>query len=85
MPVLQTTLQKKENEFRSIIKLGRTQLQDAVPITLGQEFGAYAQAISRDRWRLYNGEERLRSVNLAVTAVGNFVSATKEYVLNVNK
>ena len=81
---LQSALQKKENEFSGVIKLGRTQLQDAVAITLGQEFGAYAQAISRDRWRLYNGEERLRSVNLGGTAVGNFVSAPKEYVLAIN-
>ncbi len=81
---LQSALQKKENEFSGVIKLGRTQLQDAVAITLGQEFGAYAQAIARDRWRLYNGEERLRSVNLGGTAVGNFVSAPKEYVLAVN-
>ena len=81
---LQNSLQKKENEFSSVIKLGRTQLQDAVAITLGQEFGAYAQAIARDRWRMYNGEERLRSVNLGGTAVGNYVSAPIEYVLNVN-
>jgi aspartate ammonia-lyase len=82
--ILQSALQKKEEEFRSVLKLGRTQMQDAVPITLGQEFGAYAQAIARDRWRAYNAEERLRSVNLGGTAVGNSVSATKEYVLNVN-
>lgn len=81
---LQNSLQKKEEEFKNVLKLGRTQLQDAVPITLGQEFGAYAQAIARDRWRLYNAEERVRSVNLGGTAVGNSVSATKEYVLNVN-
>ncbi len=81
---LQSALQKKENEFSGILKLGRTQLQDAVAITLGQEFGAYAQAIARDRWRLYNGEERLRSVNLGGTAVGNFVSAPMEYVLSIN-
>jgi aspartate ammonia-lyase len=81
---LQNALQVKEEEFRNILKLGRTQMQDAVPITLGQEFGAYAQAIARDRWRIYNAEERLRSVNLGGTAVGNSISATKEYVLNVN-
>ncbi len=81
---LQNALQKKEEEFKNILKLGRTQFQDAVPITLGQEFGAYAQAIARDRWRLYNAEERLRSVNLGGTAVGNSVSTTREYVLNVN-
>lgn len=81
---LQNALQQKENEFKSILKLGRTEYQDAVPITLGQEFGAYAQAIARDRWRLYNAEERLRSVNLGGTAIGNSVTAVKEYVLNVN-
>ncbi|MFC2083468.1 aspartate ammonia-lyase [Bacteroidota bacterium] len=82
--VLQNSLQEKENEFKNILKLGRTQFQDAVPITLGQEFGAYSQAISRDRWRLYNAEERLRSVNLGGTAVGNSITANKDYLLNVN-
>ena len=81
---LQRELQKKENEFSGVIKLARTQMQDAVPITLGQEFGAYAQAIARDRWRLYNGEERLRSVNLGGTAVGNSINANRDFVLNVN-
>lgn len=81
--VLQDALQKKETEFKNIIKLGRTQYQDAVPITLGQEFGAYAQAISRDRYRLSNVEEKLYSINLGGTAVGNSVSATKDYVHNV--
>ncbi|MEI7810867.1 MAG: aspartate ammonia-lyase [Ignavibacteria bacterium] len=81
---LQSTLQAKETEFKSILKLGRTEYQDAVPITLGQEFGAYAQAIARDRWRLYNAEERLRSVNLGGTAVGNSVTASGNYVLSVN-
>lgn len=82
--LLQTELQRKEKEFSGIIKLARTQLQDAVPITLGQEFGAYAQAIARDRWRLYNAEERLRSVNLGGTAVGNSINANKDYILQVN-
>lgn len=81
---LQNALQEKEDEFKSVLKLGRTEYQDAVPISLGQEFGAYAQAIARDRWRLYNAEERLRSVNLGGTAVGNSVTAVKDYVLNVN-
>ncbi len=80
---LQKELQNKENEFSSILKLGRTQLQDAVPITLGQEFGSYAQAIARDRWRFYNAEERLRSVNLGGTAVGNSIAANNKYVLSV--
>ncbi|MBU1095541.1 MAG: aspartate ammonia-lyase [Bacteroidetes bacterium] len=81
---LQKVLQQKEVEFKGIIKLARTQYQDAVPITLGQEFAAYAQAIARDRWRLYNAEERLRSVNLGGTAVGNSITADNKYVLEVN-
>jgi aspartate ammonia-lyase len=67
---LQEALQKRENEFEDVKKLGRTELQDAVPISLGAEFGAYAQAIGRDRWRLYKVEERLRQVNLGGAAVG---------------
>ncbi|MGI6206036.1 MAG: aspartate ammonia-lyase [Anaerovoracaceae bacterium] len=67
---LQESLQKRENEFDGVKKLGRTELMDAVPVTLGNEFGAYAQAIARDRWRLYKIEERLRQVNLGGAAVG---------------
>jgi len=81
---LQRSLQLKEEEFKGILKLGRTQFQDAVPISLGQEFGAFAQAVARDRWRLYNAEERLRSVNLGGTAVGNAIAADRNYVLKVN-
>jgi aspartate ammonia-lyase len=67
---LQEAFQMKENEFASVSKLGRTELMDALPITLGEEFGAFAQAIARDRWRLYKVEERLRQVNLGGAAVG---------------
>ncbi|MDR2344059.1 MAG: aspartate ammonia-lyase [Spirochaetaceae bacterium] len=67
---LQEALQKKENQYDGVKKLGRTELMDAVPVTLGAEFGAYAQAIARDRWRLYKVEERLRQVNMGGTAVG---------------
>lgn len=76
---LQTALQLKENEFDDIKKLGRTELMDAVPITLGSEFGAYAQAIARDRWRLYKVEERLRQVNVGGTAVGLSDKADRKY------
>ena len=67
---LQTALQEKEQRWRDVPKLGRTELQDAVPITLGEELGAWAQAIARDRWRLYKVEERLRQVNFGGAAVG---------------
>ncbi|ADU25639.1 aspartate ammonia-lyase [Ethanoligenens harbinense] len=77
---LQTALQEKEEAFSCVLKIGRTELQDAVPITLGQEFGAWAQAVARDRWRLYKVEERLRQVNLGGTAVGTGLNAPRAYV-----
>lgn len=76
---LQQSLQAKESEFEDIVKLGRTELMDAVPVTLGQEFGSYAQAIARDRWRLYKVEERLRQVNIGGTAVGVGNNADRRY------
>lgn len=82
---LQTALQAKEAEFADVLKLGRTELQDAVPITLGQEFSAYAQAIGRDRWRLYKAEERLRQINLGGTAVGTGLGAPWEYIYAVSE
>ena len=80
---LQDSLQKKEKEFANIPKLGRTQLMDAAPITLGQEFGAWAQAVARDRWRIYKVEERLRQINLGGTAVGTGAAADKRYAFRV--
>ena len=77
---LQQALEDKEREFAGVLKLGRTEMQDAVPITLGQEFSAYAEAIARDRWRLYKVEERLRQVNLGGTAVGTGLNADLRYI-----
>ncbi|MDK2836253.1 MAG: aspartate ammonia-lyase [Thermosediminibacterales bacterium] len=85
MARLQEALQEKENEFSDVIKVGRTQLQDAVPVTLGQEFGAYAQAVARDRWRLYKVEERLRQVNIGGTAVGTGLNADRRYIYLVTE
>lgn len=80
---LQSALQEKEAEFSGVLKLGRTELQDAVPVTLGQEFSAYAEAVARDRWRLYKAEERLRQVNLGGTAVGTGLNANPKYIYMV--
>jgi len=80
MSDLQGALQKKETEFARIVKLGRTEMQDAVPVTVGQAFAAWAQAIQRDWWRLYKVEERLRQVNLGGTAVGTGLNAPLRYV-----
>ncbi len=81
---LQQALEEKEKEFAGILKVGRTEMVEAVPITLGQEFSAYAEAIARDRWRLYKVEERLRQVNLGGTAVGTGLNADKKYIYLVN-
>lgn len=80
---LQTALQTKEQAFADIQKLGRTQLMDAAPVTLGEAFGAYAQAIARDRWRIYKVEERLRQINLGGTAVGTGAAADRRYTFRV--
>lgn len=76
---LQEALQKKEQEFADVVKIGRTQLQDAVPMTLGAEFSAWAEALSRDRWRLYRVEERLRVVNIGGTAIGTGINANRPF------
>lgn len=80
---LQEALQGKENEFSDVIKLGRTELMDALPMMLGQEFGAYAKAIERDRWRVYKVEERLRQINLGGTAIGTGVNASNKYIFMI--
>ena len=76
---LQEALQGKEHEFADVIKLGRTELMDALPMTAGQGFGAYAKAIARDRWRLYKAEERLREMNIGGTAIGTGLNAPVKY------
>jgi len=80
---LQGAFQRKEKEFAKIVKIGRTELQDAVPITLGQEFSAFAEAIARDRWRAFKCEERLRLVNIGGTAVGTGITAPRSYIFLV--
>jgi aspartate ammonia-lyase len=80
---LQETFQAKEKEFAHIVKVGRTEYQDAVLTTLGREMGAYAEAFARDRWRIYKCEERLRVVNLGGTAIGTGLAAPRQYIFEV--
>jgi aspartate ammonia-lyase len=80
---LQESFQSKEQAFAHIVKIGRTEMQDAVLTTLGREMGAYAEAFSRDRWRLAKCEERLRVVNLGGTAIGTGLAAPREYIFRV--
>ncbi len=79
------SFQKKEKEFASILKIGRTQLQDAVPTTLGREMAAYASALGRDRIRLAKGSEPLLTVNLGGTAIGTGITAPREYILRATQ
>ncbi len=81
--LLQDALQAKERDFADVIKTGRTELQDAVPMTLGMEFGAWAEAIARDRWRVYKSRERIKTVNLGGTAIGTGLGAPREYIFAV--
>jgi len=74
------TFQQKEKQFSHIVKLGRTQLQDAVLTTLGREMSAYADAIARDRWRVYKCGERLKVVNLGGTAIGTGLGAPRKFI-----
>jgi aspartate ammonia-lyase len=80
---LQETFQAKEKEFAHVVKIGRTQLQDAVLTTLGREMSAYAEAFNRDRWRLSKCEERLRVVNLGGTAIGTGLGAPRQFIFRV--
>jgi aspartate ammonia-lyase len=80
---LQEAFQQKEKQFAHVVKVGRTQLQDAVLTTLGREMGAYAEAFNRDRWRIYKCEERLRVVNLGGTAIGTGLGAPRQYIFRV--
>jgi aspartate ammonia-lyase len=66
-------------EFSGIVKLGRTQLQDAVPMTLGQEFGAFATTIREDIARLNEVANNLREINLGGTAIGTGLNADPHY------
>jgi aspartate ammonia-lyase len=80
---LQEAFQAKERAFAHVVKVGRTEMQDAVLTTLGREMSAYAEALNRDRWRLNKCEERLRVVNLGGTAIGTGLAAPRKYIFQV--
>jgi len=80
---VQGAFQRKEKEFAKIVKVGKTELQEAVPITLGGEFSAFGEALARDRWRTFKCEERLRVVNIGGTAVGTGLSSPRSFIFLV--
>ncbi|WP_045520156.1 aspartate ammonia-lyase [Neobacillus niacini] len=80
MEDLHLEFMKKANEFDGIIKMGRTHLQDAVPILLSQEFEAYARVLRRDIKRIRASRENLYEINMGATAVGTGLNAEPEYI-----
>lgn len=83
MQCLQVALSKKAKEFEKVVKMGRTQMQDAVPISLGQEFRAYSDAVLRNVGRLDVAIEEMRSVNMGGTAIGTGINAGEEFISNI--
>ena len=83
--MLMEACQDREKDFAHIVKIGRTQLQDAVLTTMGRTFSSFADAFGRDRWRIYKCEERLRVVNLGGTAIGTGLSAPRKYIFKATE
>lgn len=80
---LDRALLEKAEEFNDVIKMGRTQLQDAVPIRLGQEFRAYGQAIRRDIARFEKAKDEMRCLNMGGTAIGTGINADEQYLKRI--
>jgi aspartate ammonia-lyase len=76
---LSASLQRKAGELESVLKVGRTHLQDAVPMTLGQEFGGYAACVARGTDDLEHAARQLKELNLGATAVGTGLNAGEDY------
>ena len=82
---LATSLHRKAREFASVLKVGRTHLQDAVPMTLGQEFSGFADCIDRGADDVVRAAEQLKEMNLGATAVGTGLNAGEEVTRRVVK
>ena len=79
MEVLRLSFAAKAAEFKDILKMGRTQLQDAVPMTLGQEFSTYAVMLEEDQQRLREAALLIQEINLGATAIGTGINAHPNY------
>jgi aspartate ammonia-lyase len=79
MVVLRRAFEAKAEEFKDVIKMGRTQLQDAVPMTLGQEFSTYAVMLGEDEERLKEAALLIHEINLGATAIGTGINAHPDY------
>jgi aspartate ammonia-lyase len=79
LETMEEAFAQKAVEFRTVVKMGRTQLQDAVPMTLGQEFGTYAVTVGEDRQRLAEAGLLIHEINLGATAIGTGLNAPAGY------
>ena len=79
MAYLRRAFERKADEFADVLKMGRTQLQDAVPMTLGQEFSTYAVMLGEDEERLREAALLIREMNLGATAIGTGINAHPDY------
>ncbi|MFG6447700.1 aspartate ammonia-lyase [Roseateles sp. BYS180W] len=80
---LRQSFERKAEEFADVLKMGRTQLQDAVPMTLGQEFSTYAVMLGEDEARLQEAAALLCEINLGATAIGTGINAHPDYAAGV--
>lgn len=85
MEVLRVTFAQKAEEFKDVLKMGRTQLQDAVPMTLGQEFSTYAVMLEEDQQRLREAALLIQEMNLGATAIGTGINAHPDYAALARK
>jgi len=83
MATLRKAFDAKAKEFSEVLKVGRTQLQDAVPMTLGQEFSTYAVMLGEDELRLGEAASLTREINLGATAIGTGINAHPDYARRV--
>ena len=81
MASLRNAFSLKAKEFDTVLKVGRTQLQDAVPMTLGQEFSTYSVMLGEDEQRLGEASDLVREINLGATAIGTGINAHPDYAL----
>jgi aspartate ammonia-lyase len=79
MAVLREAFERKSEEFKDIVKMGRTQLQDAVPMTLGQEFSTYAVMLGEDEQRLKEAVLLVCEINMGATAIGTGINSHPDY------
>ncbi|MBN2348722.1 MAG: hypothetical protein JXJ22_07795 [Bacteroidales bacterium] len=80
---LRQSVEKLEGNYRNILRIGYTQMQEAVPTSYGRLFGSYSEALSRDWWRVSKCFERIKVVNLGGSAIGTGITVPRYFIMNV--